>query len=260
MESRGMNHSDAPSALSILIVDDHAIVREGLKRILEAKNPDWVVAEADNGSKGLEMLRRQHVDVAIVDLSMPGMSGLEFLRRARPEGQRLRILMLSMHAEEQYAMRAFKAGAHGYVTKDCAARELADAVRKVAQGGTYVSSHLAERMVRQLNGGLEPAPPHTQLSDRELDVLRGLVAGSRPTDIAHTLHLSVKTVSTHKSRILDRLQLPNMAALIRYGIDHGLCNHALMPEDRLPEAESGLRVTALAAPPAQPQGAPQPAD
>jgi DNA-binding NarL/FixJ family response regulator len=226
-----MNESEAPRALSILIVDDHAIVREGLKRILESKASDWSVAEADNGAKGLEMLRRGHFDVAIVDLSMPGMSGLEFLRRARPDSQGLRILMLSMHAEEQYAMRAFKAGAHGYVTKDCAARDLADAVRKVAQGGSYVSSLLAERLVRQLNGGLEPAPRHTQLSDRELDVLRGLVAGRRPTEIAETLHLSVKTVSTHKSRILDRLQLPNMAALIRYGIDHGLSTYAVMPED-----------------------------
>ncbi len=207
--------------LNILVVDDHAIVREGLKRILESTALHWRVVEAGSGFEALEILRRTPFDVAVVDVSMPNMGGLELLRRVRPEFPRLRVLMLSMHAEEQYAMRAFKAGANGYVTKESASSELAAAVRKVAQGGAYVSSALAERVVLQLNGVREPAS-HAQLSDRELDVLRRLVAGHRPTEIANALHLSVKTVSTHKSRILDRLGLPNLAALIRYGIDHGL--------------------------------------
>jgi DNA-binding NarL/FixJ family response regulator len=207
--------------LNILVVDDHAIVREGLKRILESTAIHWRVVEAGSGFEALEILRRTPFDVAVVDVSMPNMGGLELLRRVRPEFPRLRVLMLSMHAEEQYAMRAFKAGANGYVTKESASSELAAAVRKVAQGGAYVSSALAERVVLQLNGVREPAS-HAQLSDRELDVLRRLVAGHRPTEIANALHLSVKTVSTHKSRILDRLGLPNLAALIRYGIDHGL--------------------------------------
>ena len=219
------------SALSILIVDDHAIVREGLKRILDSTGAGWKVAEADTGFQALELLRQQPFDVATVDLSMPGMSGLEFLRRARPEFPHLHVLVLSMHAEEQYAMRAFKAGARGYVTKDCATRELADAVRKVAAGGTYVSASLAERMVLQLNGEQDTARHH-QLSNRELDVLRRLVAGQRPTEIALALHLSVKTVSTHKSRILERLQLPNLAALIRYGMAHGLGVDEGGPEPR----------------------------
>jgi DNA-binding NarL/FixJ family response regulator len=212
---------DLGPALTILIVDDHAIVREGLKRVLENTAKAWTIVEAGSGFQALEQMRRQSFDLAIFDLSMPGMNGLELLRRARAEVPRLPVLMLSMHAEEQYALRAFKAGANGYVTKDSAAQELAAAVRKVAAGGVYVSSSLAERIVLQLNGGLD-APRHTQLSDRELDVLRRLVAGQRPTAIAQALHLSVKTVSTHKSRIQDKLKLPTTAALIRYGMEQGL--------------------------------------
>lgn len=211
----------AAPPLRILVVDDHAIVREGLKRILETGGAGWRVVEAATGLEALEHLRHEPFDLAVADLSMPGMSGLELLRRAHAEFPRLRVLILSMLAEEQYAMRAFKAGARGYVTKDCASRELALAVRKVADGGVYVSSGLAERVVLEMNGAQNPLR-HAQLSDRELDVMRRLVAGHRPTEIARALHLSVKTVSTHKSRILERLQLPNMAALIRYGMEQGL--------------------------------------
>ncbi len=212
---------EGDDALHILIVDDHAIVREGLKRILEGTHQAWRVVEAASGLEALDVLRCTPFDVAVFDISMPGMSGLELLRRVHAEFPRLRLLMLSMHAEEQYALRAFKAGANGYVTKDCASRELAGAVRKVAAGGVYVSAGLAERVVLQLNGTREPAL-YERLSDRELDIMRRLVAGHRPTEIANELHLSVKTVSTHKSRILERLQLPNLAALIRYGIEQGL--------------------------------------
>jgi DNA-binding NarL/FixJ family response regulator len=208
-------------ALQILVIDDHAIVREGLKRILDGSGDGWRITETDSGFAGLAALRAQRFDLAIVDLSMPGMGGLEFLRRARDEAPSLRLLVLSMHDERQYAMRAFRAGAKGYVTKDCAAQELVAAVRKVAEGGSYVSRHLAEHVVMQINGD-QSAARHDQLSDRELDVLRRLVAGQRPGEIARELHLSIKTVSTHKSRILERLQLPNLAALIRYGLEHGL--------------------------------------
>lgn len=212
-------------ALRILIVDDHAIVREGLKRVLEGTSERWSVVEAGSGFQALEQLRQQPFDLAIFDLTMPGMSGLDLLRRVRAEHRSLPVLMLSMHAEEQYATRAFKAGANGYVTKDSAAQELAEAVRKVAGGGAYVSSALAEHLVLQMNGAV-PAPRHMQLSDRELEVLRRLVAGQRPTDIAASLHLSVKTVSTHKSRIQEKLQLPSLAALVRYGIENGLGSDA----------------------------------
>lgn len=212
-------------ALRILVADDHAIVREGLKRMLESASPDWSVREAGSGFQALEQLRQERFGLAIFDLSMPGMNGLDLLRRARIDWPRLPVLLLSMHAEEQYAMRAFKAGANGYITKDAAPGELIEAVRKVAAGGVWVSRSLAERIVLQLNRGVEK-PAHDALSDRELDVLRRLVAGQRPSEIAVALHLSVKTVSSHKSRIQEKLNLPNTAALIRYGLDHGLAPDA----------------------------------
>jgi len=216
------------SSLGILVVDDHAIVREGLKRMLDATTSGWQVAEAADGLAALERLRAGDIDLVICDISMPGMGGLEFLRRAQLAHPNLRVLMLSMHAEEQYAMRAFKAGANGYLTKDCAPGELVRAVRKVAAGGAYVSAGLAERMVLTLNG-VQAQPRHSELSDRELDILRRLAAGRRPTDIAHELHLSIKTVSTYKSRILERLQLTSTAALIRYAMEQGMVDDAPPP-------------------------------
>ena len=188
----------------LLLVDDHTIVREGLKRILEATPEGWAITEESSGFQALDSLRRAHFDLAIVDISMPGMSGLELIRRIRAEFPALPVLVLSMHAEEEYALRAFKAGANGYVTKDSAAAEL-----------------LAARVVQQLNGSVE-VPRHARLSNRELEVLRGIVAGQRSTDIAQALNLSVKTISTHKTRIMDKLQLDSTAALIRYGMEHRL--------------------------------------
>lgn len=211
----------AVAPLHILIVDDHAIVREGLVRILEGTGRGWRVDEATSGFQALEWLRRHDAALAIVDLSMPGMSGLDLIARLRSEFPRLRVLVLSMHAEEQYALRAFRAGAHGYVTKDRAPSELVDAVAKVMAGGAYVTASLAEQVVQHLNDAAE-APGLSLLSDRELEVLRRIVAGQRPSDIANELHLSIKTISTHKRRIQDKLQLPSMAALIRWGIEQGL--------------------------------------
>ncbi|MCW5632860.1 MAG: response regulator transcription factor [Rubrivivax sp.] len=207
--------------LDILVVDDHAVVREGLVRILEATGRGFRVAEASSGFQALEWLRRHAADLAIVDLSMPGMNGLDLIRRIRSEFPATAVLVLSMHAEEQYALRAFKAGAAGYVTKDRAGAELVDAVLKVARGGAHVTDSLAARVVQQLNG-TGVAPAHAQLSDREMEVLRRLAGGERPSDIAQALHLSIKTVSTHKRRIQDKLGLPTTAALVRYGMEQGL--------------------------------------
>ena len=221
-DTANMNRpSSFATDLQILIVDDHAIVREGLKRILELAGKHMMVSEASGGAQALEMLGRQRIDLLIVDLSMPGMSGLELIKRVHAEYVGVGLLVLSMHAEEQYALRAFQAGAKGYVTKDSAGTELLTAVRRVVEGGTYVSAHLAERVVMQLTG-TRRTPRHSRLSDRELEVLRGIVAGHRLTDIAHELHLSVKTISTHKSRIQEKLELPTTASLIRYGIEHGM--------------------------------------
>ena len=212
----------------ILVIDDHAVVREGLRRVLEQADANWLVTEAAGGHQALELLRASKFDLAIVDISMPRMTGLEFLRRARVEFPAMRVLMLSMHSDEQYAFRAFRIGAHGYMTKDSAAQELGAAARRIQAGGTYVSPALAERMVFNLNDTQERAL-HTRLSDREFDVMRRIVAGVRPSDIAQALHISIKTVSTYKSRILERMHMPNTAALIRYAIDHDLMGDEIGP-------------------------------
>jgi two-component system, NarL family, invasion response regulator UvrY len=208
--------------LRILVVDDHAIVREGLVRLLGGADPQWQVSEASGGAQALELLRGEAFDLVLVDLSMPGISGLDLIRRLRAGCAHTRVLVLSMHAEEEYALRAFKAGAQGYVTKDRATTELVTAVRKVAAGGAFVTPQLAERVVMQLNGLGGAGAAHATLSDRELEVLRRVVAGQRLTDIATELHLSVKTISTHKTRIQHKLGLTSMAALVRYGMEQGL--------------------------------------
>jgi len=206
-------------ALRLLLVDDHTIVREGLKRVLNPAGNHWTLTEAVTGYQALELLREHEFDLALVDLSMPGMTGLELVRRIKTEFPGVRVLVLSMHAEEQYAMRALKAGANGYVTKDIAATELVTAVRRVAAGGAYVTESLAERVVQQLNGTSD-APRHMLLTDREFDVLRRVAAGQRLTEIGDALHLSVKTVSTHKTRIQEKLQVTSTAELIRYALEN----------------------------------------
>jgi DNA-binding NarL/FixJ family response regulator len=221
MPLKAASTDSAAPPFSLLMVDDHTIVREGLKRVLEPIAHEWRITEAGTAYQAIEHLRKGHFDLAIVDLSMPGMSGLDLIRRIKSEHPAVAVLVLSMHAEEQYAMRSFKAGARGYVTKDSASTELVTAVRKVASGGSYVSASLAERVVLQLNGQ-QREPQLSGLSDRELDVLRRIVAGKRMTDIAKDLHLSIKTVSTHKARIQDKLGLPNTAALIRFGLEQHL--------------------------------------
>lgn len=205
----------------LLMVDDHTIVREGLRRVLDPIAHEWSITEAVNAFQALEYLRKQPFDLAIVDLSMPGMSGLDLIRRIKSEFPGVAVLVLSMHGEEQYAMRAFKAGASAYVTKDGASTELVEAVRKVAAGGSFVTQSLAERVVQQLNGQKQISRLSV-LTDRELEVLKRIVVGERLTDIGTSLHLSVKTVSTHKARILEKLGLPNTAALIRFGLEQQL--------------------------------------
>ncbi|MCX7273325.1 MAG: response regulator transcription factor [Burkholderiales bacterium] len=209
------------STTRVLLVDDHTLMRDGLRRILKAEHSDWFIAEANSGFEAIDMMRRDSFDMAIVDLSMPGMSGIDLIRRLKAERPGLRVLVLSMHAEEQYAMRAFNAGASGYVTKDSAPTELVTAVNKIVAGGVHVTSSLAERVVQQLNGHVA-VPRHAHLSDRELEVLRRLVAGRRLVEIATELHLSVKTISTHKTRIQEKLGLDSLAALVRYGLENHL--------------------------------------
>ncbi|MDP3251825.1 MAG: response regulator transcription factor [Hydrogenophaga sp.] len=211
------SHRD--TLLHLLLVDDHTVVREGLKRLLDPQGNQWSITEAGTGFQALEYLRRERFDLVIADLSMPGMSGLDLIRRIKEGFPGVAVLVLTMHSEEQYALRAFQAGASGYVTKDCASDELVTAVRKVAAGGVFVTSVLAERVVQQLNGRRPPSDLGV-LSNRELEVMQRIVAGERMSDIAEALHLSIKTVSTHKTRILEKLQLDSTAALIRFGLEH----------------------------------------
>ena len=215
------SRAGVPTLQNLLLVDDHTVVREGLNRLLEPLAEEWLITEASTGYQALECLRAQPFELAIVDLSLPGMSGLDLIARIRSEFPLVAVLVLTMHAEEQYALRAFQAGARGYVTKDTAGTDLVAAVRKVAQRGVFVSAHLAERVVQRLSGQ-RAASPTEVLSNREMEVLQRIVAGQRPVDIAQDLHLSVKTVSTHKRRILEKLQLDSTAALIRYGLEHQL--------------------------------------
>jgi len=209
-----------PLQISVILADDHQLMRQGLRRLLEGTPGICVVAEAANGHEALRALREHPVDVAVLDLSMPGMSGMDLIHRVKTEFPQVAVLVLTMHAEEQYALRAFRSGASGYLTKDSAADELVQAIRKVAAGGGYVTPALAERLAIGLHSGHDA--PHATLSDREFEVFRHIVAGKRMTEIATELHLSIKTVSTHKMRILEKMGLDSTAALIRYGLEHKL--------------------------------------
>jgi len=207
--------------IRVLLADDHAIVRNGLKEILESTGDIVVAAEATNGHEALARVRETEIDVGVVDLSMPGRSGIELIKLLKVERPKLRLLVLSMHSEEQYAVRAVRAGAAGYLTKESAADELVAAIRRIAGGGAYISPETAERLVLASNSGSD-GPPHTLLSNREYEVFRAIVAGKSVTDIAAGLNLSVKTISTHKSRILEKMGLANQADLVRYAVRHNL--------------------------------------
>jgi DNA-binding NarL/FixJ family response regulator len=205
--------------IRVLLADDHAIVRDGLRRILVADTGFEVTGEAANGDEALALVRANDYDVAVLDMSMPGLSGIDLVKRLKLQKPKLRLLVLSMHGEQQYAVRALKAGASGYLTKDSAAEQLLGALRKVAGGGVYVSDAAAAGLMASPNGD---GPPHTRLSDREFEVFKLLAAGSSPTEIAERLHVSVKTVSTHKTRVLEKLGLGGTAELVRYALEQKL--------------------------------------
>lgn len=209
------------TALQILVVDDHPALRQGLIGILKAAEDGWEVSSASNGEEALALAAAHPFDAGIVDMSMPGMNGLELVRALRSRGHRMPLLMLSMHAEDVYAMRSFKAGANGYITKDRASEELVAAVRKVLAGGTHVSPSLMERVVVTLSGDVQVAP-HAQLSDRELDILQRLGAGHSVAEVADQLGLAAKTVMNSRTRIQDKLGLTEAQALSDYAVRHGL--------------------------------------
>jgi DNA-binding NarL/FixJ family response regulator len=215
--------------IRVLIADDHTIVREGLKQLLLAASGFEVAGEARDGREVLERVRNAEFDVLLLDMSMPGKSGMELIRLVKNERPKLRILVLSMHAENQYAVRAVKAGASGYLTKDSAARDLVSAIRKVACGGAFISAEVAEALALSAMPRAE-GPPHASLSDREYQVFRLLAAGKSVSDIASELNLSSKTISTHKARLMEKMALGNQAELVRYAIRHRLVDDTTASE------------------------------
>jgi two-component system invasion response regulator UvrY len=200
----------------ILIADDHKIVRDGLKRILAGSDIE-VMGEAASGDEALALVKANDYDIAMVDMSMPGLSGIALIKRLKAEKPKLKVLVLSMHGEHQYAARALKAGASGYLTKDSAAEQLLGALRKIAGGGVHISDAAASALV-----SAQAVTSHESLSDREFEVMRLLVEGLGPSEIGERLHLSVKTVSTHKTRILEKLGVGSTAELVRYALEHKL--------------------------------------
>ena len=206
----------------IVLADDHAIVREGLKRIVADAQDFQVVGEAADGTAAMKAVRELDFDVLVLDLSMPGRSGMELIKLVKAEKPRLRILVLSMHQETQYAVRAIKSGASGYLTKESAPAQLEQALRKIAGGGAYISAEVAEQLALGAMPGGARGAPHEALSDREFEVLRRLAAGESVSDVAAALNLSVKTVSSHKANLMGKLGLQNPTDLVRYALKHGL--------------------------------------
>jgi two-component system invasion response regulator UvrY len=207
--------------LRVLIADDHEVVRKGLIQILASSFPGTNVDEATDGKKALALAEKESYSLILLDISMPGRGGFEVLKEIKLRRPGVPVLILSMHPEEEYAVRALRAGASGYLTKDSAAEELVQAVRTVLGRRRYVSASLAEMLVRELesNGA---GPPHRALSDRELQVMRMLASGKTVTEIADELSLSVKTISTYRSRILEKLQVRNNTELARYAFENRL--------------------------------------
>jgi DNA-binding NarL/FixJ family response regulator len=205
----------------ILIADDHPVVRLGLKQILSAERDMIVVGEAKNGQEALEMGRTLDWDVAVLDYSMPGRSGVELLKEFKRHHPNRPVLILSMHPEELHATQVFKAGGSGYLNKESAGDELTSAIRKVAKGGRYVSTALAEKLAAELSPGGDK-PPHETLSDREYRVMWLLASGKSINRIGHEMILSPSTISTYRTRILKKLGLANNAQLVHYAIKNKL--------------------------------------
>jgi two-component system invasion response regulator UvrY len=206
--------------MKILIVDDHALFREGLKRILTDEFPNAVFGEAANTGEALALLWARSWELMLLDVSMHGRSGLDVLKEIRASCFRVPVLVLSAHSEEQYALRVLKAGAAGYLMKECAPQELWRAARKVCGGGKYITSTLAERLAAEVQSSGRPA--HEALSNREYQILLLLAAGKVPKEIGSELSLSVKTVGTYRARVLGKLKLKNNAEIMRYAMEQGL--------------------------------------
>ena len=207
--------------IRILIADDHPVVRKGLREIVEETRDIVVADEAGNGQEVLDKVRRGNFDVVLLDISLPGQSGLDILKQLKSEKVKLPVLMLSIYPEEQYAVRTLKAGASGYLTKTSSPDELTGAIRKVAKGRKYVSPELSEKLALELETSREKLL-HETLSDREYQVMRMIASGKTVTDIAREISLSVKTISTYRARILEKMRIRNNAEITRYAMENRL--------------------------------------
>ena len=205
-------------AVRILIVDDHSIIRQGLKQLLADAFPEATFGEANNGAEALDLVWKQPWEVVLLDITMPGQSGLDVLKQMVDAQANIAVLVLSMHPEDQYAVRVLKAGAAGYITKNTASEEVVGAVKKVLAGGKYVSASLAETLAT----GLNTRSDHEALSDREYQVLRLIASGKSVKEIGYDLSLSVKTVSTYRTRVMEKMNLKSNADIIRYAVHHKL--------------------------------------
>ncbi|MFC1798699.1 response regulator [Thermodesulfobacteriota bacterium] len=211
--------------IKVLLADDHGIVREGLRRIVEESTDMTVVAEAADGKEAIQQVHEKTPDVVVVDISMPGMDGLEVVGQLQGYYPKLPIIILTMHEEEQYVVRAIEAGAKGYVTKRSAPEQLVKAIRKVLAGGRYLTSEAAELLALRVARGIKSRTPLDVLSTRELQVLRRLALGHTNREIAESYHISIKTVDTYRSRLLKKLNLRNNAELSLFAIH----NHLIEP-------------------------------
>jgi two-component system invasion response regulator UvrY len=209
------------SKIRILFVDDHALLRAGIKLLLADAADIEIAGEAASAAEAMQKLHAGAWDLLLLDISLPGRSGLDLLKQIKATMPELPVLILSMYPEEQYAIRVLRAGASGYLTKESAPGQLVAAIRKVAQGGRYVSPTVAERLVNEI-GGRGSESPHETLSDREFEVFRLLASGRTVGQIAQAVNLSVKTVSTHRRHILNKMRMGNNADLTQYAVRHGL--------------------------------------
>lgn len=211
--------------IRILVADDHGIIRDGLKQIIAFNQDMQVVGEADNGDEVLKQLRSIPCDLLLMDLSMPGKSGIALIQQVKASHPKLAVLVLSMHQESQYAVQAIRAGASGYITKSMASQQLIEGIRKVARGGSFISAAVAEKLVHQMQQP-ESGLPHTRLTAREFQIFQMLVEGRSVNEVADALALSNKTVSTHKANIQQKMEIETTAGLVHYAMKHGLIEDA----------------------------------
>jgi two-component system invasion response regulator UvrY len=206
----------------VLLVDDHEVVRKGLRAILDDRFPGIAVAEASSGDEALAALAApaHAFDAVILDLSMPGRSGIDLLAEIKHRHPQLPVLIMSLHGEEQFAVRALRAGAAGYLTKSAAPEQLITAFERIVRGGRYISAAVAERLAAAVGG--DPGAPHDRLSQREFEVMCGIASGESVGEIAERLHLSAKTISTYRARLLDKMGMATNSDLTRYALQNGL--------------------------------------